>query len=47
MIPGAKIGGMLARCAARLRAMDLGLDAGHDSFSDLLLHDKDVSIARL
>src|SRR6202522_508475 len=43
MIPGAKIRGMLARCAAGLRAMDLRLDAGHDSFSDLLLHEKDVS----
>src|ERR1700739_4892464 len=43
MIPGAKIRGMLARCAAHLRAMDLRLDAGHDSFSDLLLHEKDVS----
>src|SRR5215471_11100838 len=43
MIPGAKIRGMLARRPACLRAMDLRLDAGHDSLSDLLLHQKDIS----
>src|SRR5579872_5097045 len=42
MVPGAEIGRMFARCTPRLGTMDLRLDAGHDPFGDLLLHDEDV-----
>ena len=33
---------MFARCTPRLGTMDLRLDAGHDPFGNLVLHEEDI-----